>query len=115
MSGPNAEGYFPQHNTEIPRPRPATYKWNETDLDRTTLCPKAQWCEACDGWSELDIYTVQTKTMGVYCTTLCADCVGLNDTPRLSVPAATIRVMEHCGHLGITSDEMDKILNGSDR
>lgn len=97
-------------STEQVRPRPDTYSPLRTDLDRTTLCPKAQWCEACDGWSELKIYTVQTRTMGVYCTTLCADCAELNDTPRLSVPAATIRILEHCGHLGITSDDMDRIL-----
>lgn len=79
------------------------------DLDDVSNCPLAEECSACGGAEfaeELFVATL-TSPVGVYCITLCPPCTW-RSTSLGSVPVATAveRSLDHCGHLGITADQM---------
>ncbi len=81
-----------------------------TDLDDVSNCPLGEECSACgDRQFAEDLFVATVSTMvGVYCTTLCPLCTWRATTVLGSVPVAVAaqRSLEHCGHLGITVDEM---------
>ncbi|GAB3552444.1 hypothetical protein J2S53_001417 [Actinopolyspora lacussalsi] len=45
-------------------------------------------------------------TVGIICLTLCGRCVAQERLPRLPVTTVMTMATAHCGHLGITLDEM---------
>ena len=75
------------------------------DLDDTSRCPVAKWCEACHRIWDLYIVTANSGLSGVLCMTLCGECT-TRPLPALGVLEATTRVAEHCEHLGIDLDQM---------
>ena len=75
------------------------------DLDDTTRCPVATWCESCNRTEDLYVVTADSGMGGVFCMTLCGACCDL-PLPQLGVLEAVTRVAEHCGHLGIDLDQM---------
>jgi hypothetical protein len=83
-------------------------------LDDIGQCPEAELCEGCGADEALDVVTVSSP-VGVFCVTLCGDCRRRDRTPSLSAPAAVRAVLEHCGHLGISADAMEKILEHEER
>jgi hypothetical protein len=50
--------------------------------------------------------TVALGRLGVACLTLCPRCAGSGVVPPVSVGTAIRLTTQHCGHLGITVDEM---------
>ena len=50
--------------------------------------------------------TVALDRLGVACLTLCPRCAGSGVVPPVSVGTAVRLTAQHCGHLGITVDEM---------
>ncbi|MQA12841.1 MAG: hypothetical protein GEV09_01365 [Pseudonocardiaceae bacterium] len=74
------------------------------DLDATDTCPLDERCENCGTRDELDVATAATP-VGIYCLTLCDACADAVPEPG-GWSRAVGRVLEHCGHLGIDSDEM---------
>jgi hypothetical protein len=75
------------------------------DLDDTTRCPVATWCESCNRTEDLYVVTADSGMGGVFCMTLCGECCE-RPLPQFGVLEATTRVAEHCGHLGIDLDQM---------
>jgi hypothetical protein len=85
------------------------------NLDDTSRCPLGRRCEACGAKrDDLDVATVALDVLGVACLTLCPRCAESGVVPPVSVGTAVRLVAEHCGHLGITLDEMAAEL-GTDR
>jgi hypothetical protein len=77
-----------------------------TDVDDTTGCPTRERCGSCSGTRDLAVCTVDTA-VGVYCLTLCADCIHGQRVPEPASWADAIeRVLDHCDHLGVTVDQM---------
>jgi hypothetical protein len=82
------------------------------DPDDTSRCPRADRCASCgtpaieavEG-TVLEVATI-TVPIGVLCHTLCTSCVDTNRLPKLSWPAATTLVLEHCEHLGCDLEDM---------
>lgn len=85
-----------------------------SDLFSAAWCPIGEGCENCGSAIDLNVETVETKTMGIFCLTLCDECTEFNRIPSLSAPAVADRVLRHCGHLDITSDYMDHLIHGGD-
>lgn len=77
----------------------------DVDLDDTTRCPTADACELCGTTTTLAVATVDTQ-VGVYCLTLCA-ADRVRPLGSTNAAAAVRRALEHCGHLGITADDME--------
>ena len=75
------------------------------DLDDTTRCPVATWCESCNRTEDLYVVTADSGMGGVFCMTLCGECCE-RPLPQFGVLEATTRVAEHCEHLGIDLDQM---------
>ena len=64
-------------------------------------------CESCGvERDDLAVCTVELGRLGVACLTLCPRCAGSGVAPPVSVGTAVRLVLQHCGHLGITVDEM---------
>ena len=77
------------------------------NLDDTSRCPLGHRCEACGAErTDLAVVTVVLDVLGVACLTLCPRCAGSGVVPPVSVGTAVRLVAQHCGHLGITVDEM---------
>ena len=77
------------------------------NLDDTSRCPLGVRCEACGAErDDLDVCTVALGRIGVACLTLCPRCAGSGVVPPVSVGTAVRLTSQHCGHLGITVDEM---------
>lgn len=71
----------------------------------TTLpCPVAESCESCGTPDGLTAVGADTP-IGVLCLTVCGRCQDDQRAPRLTVPAAVHRVLDHCEHTGRTLDE----------
>lgn len=79
------------------------------NLDDTRRCPSTSTCETCSTAREgLAVVTVDTS-VGVFCMTTCRACnEGQEDgeVGRFPLVTATLRVLEHCEHLGIDVDQM---------
>lgn len=75
------------------------------DLDDTRACPVAASCAACEGVDGLGVGTLETP-VGVFCVTLCDECVDAGRLPRLAAVEAVRATLDHCGHLGIDADMM---------
>jgi hypothetical protein len=77
------------------------------NLDDTSRCPRGARCESCgtEG-DDLAVCTVALGRLGVACLTLCPRCAGSGVVPPVSVGTAVRLTAQHCGHLGITVDEM---------
>ena len=75
------------------------------DLDDTTRCPAATWCESCNRTGDLYVVTADSGMGGVLCMTLCGECCE-RPLPQFGVLEAATRVAEHCEHLGIDLDQM---------
>jgi hypothetical protein len=76
------------------------------DLDNTANCPPGDRCERCGSTDDLEVMTADTP-VGVLCAAVCGDCAETGgELPRMDLPTAVIRVLEHCEHLGIDADEM---------
>ena len=83
------------------------------ELDDTSRCPLGHRCEACGTErTDLAVITVALDVLGVACLTLCTRCAGSGVVPPVSVGTAVRLVAQHCGHLGITVDEMAAALDG---
>lgn len=79
------------------------------DLDDTSACPRSGNCAQCG--SEDDIVTDTLETLlGVFCLRLCASCADGRIAPCPSAVAAIEKVLEHCEHLGITSEDMAAVI-----
>jgi hypothetical protein len=77
------------------------------DLDDTSRCPLGRRCESCGvERADLRVCTAALDRIGVACLTLCPRCAGSGVVPPVSVGTAVRLTAEHCGHLGITVDEM---------
>ena len=77
------------------------------DLDDTSRCPLGVRCECCGvERDDLAVCTVALDRLGVACLTLCPRCAGSGVVPPVSVGTAVRLAAQHCGHLGITVDEM---------
>jgi hypothetical protein len=74
------------------------------NLGDTRNCPQEQLCISCGDSDELDVRTF-TAVVGVFCVTLCPRCTG-GERRRWSVAQVVRRSLDHCGHLGITVDQM---------
>ena len=67
-------------------------------------CPVGLECETCGAtWdlrpeSDLEAHEADTP-VGTICLTLCGDCFDDGAVPRLSLPKATLKVIDHQGHL----------------
>lgn len=80
-----------------------------SDHDQTTdplgSCPVAAACEACaDVAGPRDVYEADTP-VGAVCLTLCPACVDAAQLPRLSLPGAVWRALEHGDHTGGDLDD----------
>jgi hypothetical protein len=76
------------------------------DVDDTSRCPVAAWCDTCAGTADLDVCTVETP-VGVSCATLCGACVDSGRLPAFPSWSAAVRAVgEHCEHLSCDVDEM---------
>ena len=81
------------------------------DLDDTSRCPLGRRCESCGVESaDLAVSTVALDVLGIACLTMCPRCAGSGVVPPVSVGTAVRLVAQHCGHLGITVDEMAAVL-----
>ena len=80
---------------------------SSVDLDDTSRCPLGHRCESCGTErDDLTVCTVSLGRLGVACLTLCPRCAGSGVVPPVSVGTAVRLTAQHCGHLGITVDEM---------
>jgi hypothetical protein len=83
--------------------------WLESvDLDSTAQCPVEAACAGCGGSAVLGgrvlgVVTTESQ-VGVFCLTVCARCSP--EGWQMPLTWVTIRVLEHCEHLGITADTM---------
>lgn len=88
------------------------------DIDDTSRCPAATACEGCGTATVLAVGTAEARGIGagVFCVTLCADCV-LEPLPSLAPLEALTRVCRHAEHLGIDLDLMAELVRsaGGDR
>jgi Zn ribbon nucleic-acid-binding protein len=75
------------------------------DLDDVSGCPVAPGCESCDTDTDLAVVTADTP-VGVLCCTICPACIEQGTLPVWGLPGAALRVLAHCGHLGIDVDMM---------
>ena len=75
------------------------------DLDNVDNCPIGEVCEGC-GTSHPLLVTTATTTVGVHCVTVCRSCALQSSLPGSAAVAAVKRALDHCGHLGITADDM---------
>jgi hypothetical protein len=81
------------------------------DFGDTSRCPRGHRCEACGAErTDLAVLTVALDVLGVACLTLCPRCAGSSVVPPVSVGTAVRLVAQHCGHLGITVDQMAEAL-----
>lgn len=78
------------------------------NLSDVKNCPVALVCDNCGSPNGLGQETVDTA-VGVYCTTLCDGCVERGRVPSTTWMETVKMAGEHCGHLGIDADEMDRI------
>lgn len=85
-----------------------------TDLGDTTGCPLGVRCESCgiEG-SGLAVKVCDLDRIGVACLTMCVRCAAARQAPPVAVSTAVRLVLQHCMHLGITSDDMVLILRGA--
>lgn len=79
-------------------------------LDNTDNCPLAAECCGCGSSDDLRV-VIFSGSIGVFCDTLCAGCVGMTletyiATREYERVDAARRVCAHCEHLGIYLDEM---------
>lgn len=79
------------------------------DLDNVSQCPSGNTCAGCGNDVELNIVTIGAS-LGVFCLTLCVFCVQFKELPRFPPTRVVDAVLRHCGHLGITADEMDRAM-----
>ena len=77
------------------------------DVDDTTRCPAATWCESCSRIGDLYVVTADSGMGGVFCMTLCGECIA-RPLPQFGALEAATRTAEHCEHLGIGLDEMGR-------
>lgn len=85
------------------------------DLDDTNNCPVGHRCESCGTESgDLAVETATSGRLGVLCLTLCRRCAAYDDQIPVSVGTAVRLVAQHCGHLGITVDDMAAELEAGD-
>jgi hypothetical protein len=78
-------------------------------LDHTGNCPIGGACETCGDDLDLHLATVTTP-IGVYCVTMCQDCIGDAELPPMSWGRAVRRALKHCEHLGVTADRMADLM-----
>lgn len=84
---------------------------NAVELGAVDACPDAATCENCGATDELDIATALTP-VGVYCLTLCRGCAETGTVPEPGDwSTAARRVLDHCCHLGIDTDQMAAALD----
>lgn len=79
------------------------------DLHTTARCPHETCCHICGCTSNLRVVTYTTR-LGVYCASVCADCIGAVHAMPVFTNAS--RVGAHCEHLGIYLDQMADALFG---
>ncbi len=82
------------------------------DVDDTTRCPVARWCESCRRVGDLHVVTAESGLGGVFCLTLCGECTA-RPLPSFGVLEAATRTAEHCEHLGI-DDQMAAVCHPRD-
>lgn len=81
----------------------ATNEHDQT-TDPLASCPVGPACEGCgDVAGPREVYGADTP-VGVMCLTLCPACVDAAQVPRLSLPGAVRRALEHGEHTGPDSD-----------
>ncbi len=85
------------------------------DLHAVSNCPMGETCENCGSEFELNIETVETKVMGVFCLTLCDECTEFERMPKMTPVMVTHAVLQHCGHLEITADRMDQLMTEGEK
>lgn len=85
------------------------------DLDDTSACPIDSRCWACETTTDLDVVTLPALAglAGVYCLTLCGDCVASGQFPT-KWPATFERIKAHCAHLGIDLNHMAHVVIAMD-
>lgn len=84
------------------------------DLHDTESCPVAGVCLGCgivecavsDPASSVMTVTTASSALGVFCVTLCPDCLRTGVGAMVGVVTAIEMVMRHCEHLGIDVDQM---------
>jgi hypothetical protein len=74
-------------------------------LDTTEACPLAETCAVCGSSNRLHTTTYDGE-IGVWCCTVCADCVVGGRRPQLAPGPEKLAIVAHCEHLGISTDEM---------
>jgi hypothetical protein len=85
------------------------------DLDDTENCPVAQACQICSNTEEIEVATV-SSVMGVFCLTICEACIRFMEAQLMEPPLFPVAIaarwsLEHCGHLGITVDQMAEAMS----
>lgn len=85
------------------------------DLHDTEGCPVGTFCESCGSTGPKLTAVTATTPVGVFCLTLCGRCGSSGLAPRITPGTAAIFVATHCAHLGISVDEMARVLAGEDR
>lgn len=81
------------------------------DLDSTAGCPQASACASCGGAEELQEPETLGTPIGVFCITRCVPCVQHEALPHYAIATAVGLILEHCGHLGITADDMARVMD----
>ena len=62
-------------------------------------------CAVCGSTERLRAATYDGE-VGVYCRTVCANCIVGGQRPQLSPGSENLAIVAHCDHLGISTDEM---------
>jgi len=88
------------------------------NLDDTDNCPRDDKCYLCQSTMDLCIGVYGT-TLGVFCATICDTCAH-GPTPESpgygpALMAIIRRIEAHCGHLGITLDQMAAVMEAERR
>lgn len=82
------------------------------DIFSTEHCPVGFRCESCGDAAEDLVAAAAETQLGVLCLTLCGRCSAATSAPPVAVTTAVRLVAQHCGHLGITVDDMAALLSG---
>jgi hypothetical protein len=78
------------------------------DLRWSRHCPRREQCSACGSGGDLGTETVEASD-GIFCVTLCDSCSDYADLIDWS--DIRDRVVEHCGHVGVSIEEMAVLLS----
>src|SRR5262245_1348614 len=81
------------------------------NLGDTRRCPVRDRCERCERCRVARRVWTAVTEVGIFCVTLCRECFDDDwRTPPICIVPVVTAVLEHCDHLGISSDEMTKLM-----